>query len=695
MIGGVGSIAGAVVAGLVVAGALPAIGTSEPDQVLLPDGFFVPDDFGSVVAASDGTLVVGYSHEGDPGAFDTEFAHVFELLDGRWVEMLRLAEPAPGFAGSLVVDGDWIAATTAETDTSCGSVRLLHKVEGTWDEVQPLTLEGCVESGERVLQDHVFASLMALQGDRLAVTEVSPGERWLHVYQRNGSTWSPIDTIPLGFRVNAVTLTERWLVTAASTFDEAVRVYDMSAGLANTAVLDLAHPLEGFEDPDLSCNEVEASDTLIVVGCAYPTAHPSGAAFVFERSQTTWVESAVITSPVSGTEHFAQSVALEDNRILVGTPFWTDKGAAFLYTFFNGSWVLSEFFPGPGAAGAAVSSWQGWSVAIDGKVLVMGDPGYARHGRVAIHGSPSGRFSDDDDSIFESDIEWLAAEGIDFITYQRGEPGLAVEQFQQRETRFEGRRVRMQLAEDEVKVAGSGPWRRIVVRTRTGHQTPILTSLRRLAAARVACLMFARWRQENFFKYSREHHGLDQLLGHAWAEADGERLVPNPERRQVERELKARRQALAGLLAGLGQVLLDEPIYPNRTAHGLKVAQKGEVAKMRKLEEEIEALRERRASLPHHVPLAEAGPRAVLRLEQKSIIDRIKITAYNAEEMFAPASNGRVQSLVIASCAEFAWIVHIPWSPLLRAMSMSRLSASRTSPTTSRSGRMRRALRTS
>jgi hypothetical protein len=50
------------------------------------------------------------------------------------------------------------------------------------------------------------------------------------------------------------------------------------------------------------------------------------------------------------------------------------------------------------------------------------------------------------------------------------------------------------------------------------------------------------------------------------------------------------------------------------------------------LEAEIEDLEERRASLPKHVPLAEAGPRTVLRLEQKAIVDRIKITAYNAEE---------------------------------------------------------------
>jgi len=226
---------------------------------------------------------------------------------------------------------------------------------------------------------------------------------------------------------------------------------------------------------------------------------------------------------------------------------------------------------------------------------------------------------------------WLHQEGIDFITYQRGEPGLPVERFQRRECHFEGRRMRLWLAEDQVPVGQSGPWRRIVVRTKDGHQTPILPSLTRPAPAKVACLIFARWRQENFFKYSREHHGLDQLLGYAWAEADGARLVPNPERKQVERELKAKRQELARQKVEMGQALLDEPRW-GRTAHGLKIAQGGAVGHLRALEQEIDVLRDRRAELPTHVPLAEAGPRQVLRLEQKAIVDRIKMTAYNAEE---------------------------------------------------------------
>jgi hypothetical protein len=229
-------------------------------------------------------------------------------------------------------------------------------------------------------------------------------------------------------------------------------------------------------------------------------------------------------------------------------------------------------------------------------------------------------------------FNWLQAEGIDFITYQVGDPNLPPGRFRRRECHFEGRRVRMRLAEDIVTVAGSGPWRRIVVRAPNGHQVPILTSLNQVAPVKIACRIFVRWRQENFFKYMCEHLGLDQLLGYASQPDDGARLVPNPERKQLDQDLKQRRRELSMLRGELGQALLDEPRRSFRSAHGLKIAQGGTVGQVRVLEAEIEAILDLRSALPERVPLAQAGQREVLRLEQKAIIDRIKITAYNAEE---------------------------------------------------------------
>lgn len=218
--------------------------------------------------------------------------------------------------------------------------------------------------------------------------------------------------------------------------------------------------------------------------------------------------------------------------------------------------------------------------------------------------------------------DWLRQEKIGFITYQRGTPNLAPSLFTRRECRFEGRRLRMRLAEDEVKVGKSGPWRRIVILTKDGKQTPILTSLGpELGAARIAALIFARWRQENFFLYMREHHGLDQLLGNAYQEADGTRMVANPERKQLDRQIKSLRQDLAAVHARLGQTTL---------AGAAEDAQ--EVQRTRDLEGQLADLVHRRRDIPVKVPVGEVEQQHVMRLEQKAIFDRIKITAYNAEE---------------------------------------------------------------
>lgn len=228
---------------------------------------------------------------------------------------------------------------------------------------------------------------------------------------------------------------------------------------------------------------------------------------------------------------------------------------------------------------------------------------------------------------------WLDSQKISFITYQRGNPKLDPARFVRRECRFEGRRVRFMIAADEVKVAKTGPWRRVVIRTKDGHQTPILTNLGpHVGAARIASLMFARWRQENLFKYMGAHHGLDQIISYGCDPADVETLISNPERKRLDRLIADKRKHLAALRADLGDALLDEP-KAGRSAHGLKVAQAGAVRRLRSLESEIASLAAARKAAPTKVPLSDAAQRLdVMRHEHKAIVDRIKISAYNAEE---------------------------------------------------------------
>ena len=268
-------------------------------------------------------------------------------------------------------------------------------------------------------------------------------------------------------------------------------------------------------------------------------------------------------------------------------------------------------------------------------------------------------------------FNWLVEQGLDFITYQRGEVHLVDQQFVRREVRWEGHRVRFQLAEDTVTVGDSGPWRRIVLRAADDHQTPILTSLDAtvLAAARVTAFMLARWRQENFFKYARAHLGLDVLTTYA-AETAVDREVPNPAVKTARAELKRLRTTAQKLRAALGRALvlsLAQPIEPTerpaqteqppaepaeppaemadqqlpttkpkRSPRMPAATRDALVAQLQAIEVQIEQTRAQLRSLPARVRLSTLGPLPQTpELETKLIADVVKVAAYNAQSWLA------------------------------------------------------------
>ncbi len=86
----------------------------------------------------------------------------------------------------------------------------------------------------------------------------------------------------------------------------------------------------------------------------------------------------------------------------------------------------------------------------------------------------------------------------------------------------------------------------------------------------------------------------------------------------------AEAQHLDGLRADLGRVLLEAP-WERRIVRQLEKLAAG-------FQKEIDLRQDERRNTPKHVPAAAIGRREQLRLEQKSIIDRIKLAAYNAHE---------------------------------------------------------------
>ncbi len=137
-------------------------------------------------------------------------------------------------------------------------------------------------------------------------------------------------------------------------------------------------------------------------------------------------------------------------------------------------------------------------------------------------------------------FQQIIAAGFDLLTYRKGRyPRIPRSRFGPHTTRYGGRKVSYVLADQEVRLLkGKLRLRQVTRLMENGHQTPILTSRRDLAAAQVAYRMFDRWRQENFFKYLREEYALDALAEYAAVPDDPTREVPNPAWAALDAQLR-------------------------------------------------------------------------------------------------------------------------------------------------------------
>ena len=102
-----------------------------------------------------------------------------------------------------------------------------------------------------------------------------------------------------------------------------------------------------------------------------------------------------------------------------------------------------------------------------------------------------------------------------------------------------GEVVTMDLAERGTRLS-NGLWvRELRKRSERSHQTAILCNDYRSEAAPMALAMFARWSQENFFKYAREHFSLDRLVDYRTEVISDPLRVVNPDYRHLDGQVRS------------------------------------------------------------------------------------------------------------------------------------------------------------
>jgi len=231
-------------------------------------------------------------------------------------------------------------------------------------------------------------------------------------------------------------------------------------------------------------------------------------------------------------------------------------------------------------------------------------------------------------------VQILAA-GFDLITYRKGRyPRIPRQAFCPHHAIVDGRRIAYVLADQQVRLLkGKLRLRQITRLMDNGHQTPILTSRRDLAAARVAYHMFERWRQENFFKYLRQEFALDALAQYAVEADDPTREVPNPQWATVDAQLRQAYARLDRLQAEYGLEAFTNLEQRRRTMRGFKTAQSRLGRQIWKVLERVDQLEAQRKKIPRRVPVQSVTSEPVVKLapEIQHLTNLVKMVAYQAE----------------------------------------------------------------
>jgi hypothetical protein len=173
-----------------------------------------------------------------------------------------------------------------------------------------------------------------------------------------------------------------------------------------------------------------------------------------------------------------------------------------------------------------------------------------------------------------------------------------------------------------------------------GHQTSVVTTNKKLAITGVASSMFARWSQENFFRYMRQDYAFDKITQYSIDELDKNMMVVNPEYNKIDYKIKKTREKLGRRKAKFYEFDQKNPLEEKNQKENKKwVKEKLKVTEdIHRIEEEITTLLKQRSEIPYKISIDQMPEhKRYNKLDQESrrVQNIIKIICYRAETALA------------------------------------------------------------
>ena len=349
--------------------------------------------FGTAVAVSGDTAVIGASTEDTPGGADAGTAYVFVRSGTTWALQQRLlasdGEAGDFFGVSVSISGDTLVVGAAFDDTpgggDAGSAYVFVRSGTAWTLQQKITApDGSAGDG--------FGFTLSVSGETVVVGAIfddtpSSNEGSAYVFVRSGTTWSEqqkllaSDAAPGDWFGCSVSISGDTLVSGAYRADGprgpntgAAYVFARS-GTAWSEEQKLT-ALDGEADDSLGYRVAVSGDTALIGAVVDDTAGgvDAGSAYVFVRSGTSWSEQQkLLASDGAAADNFGFWLSISGETALVGAPLddtagGRDAGSAYVFVRSGTTWSEQQKLV---ASDGASGDFFGISVSVsEGTVLV-------------------------------------------------------------------------------------------------------------------------------------------------------------------------------------------------------------------------------------------------------------------------------------------------------------------------------------
>ncbi len=342
------------------------------------------DVFGSAVAVDGGTVVVGANNASSTqGA-----AYIYDISGGSFTQAVGLSDPAATsgdwFGNAVAVDGDTVVVGAYGTSSNSyqGKAYIYSRNQGgagVWG-------LAAVLSDPAAMNGDYFGKAVAVDGDTVVVGAVassaSPGKTYIYDRNQGGAgVWGLAVTLndPGASRQDnfgySVAVDGDTLVVGAEFTNSgqgSTYVYSRNQGGAGSwgQVATLSESTAG----DFGFAVAVDGDT-VVVG-AFSTAGDQGKSYIYGRNQGgagSWGLVATLSDPAAATDFFGISVAVDGDTVVVGAENTSNQGKAYIYGRNQGgasAWGLAASLSDPAAT---TGDKFGYSVAVDGDTMVVGD----------------------------------------------------------------------------------------------------------------------------------------------------------------------------------------------------------------------------------------------------------------------------------------------------------------------------------